>query len=435
MFLLNIAGSGHMTDVDVHIRRINAANAGDVDLRLSQTKTTATPIDLTSDNGGDGDNYVGTIFDDSASIDVEAYAAPFTARLRPEEPLSVFINVPVAGLWTLRVDDDNGPGGGSPRDTTLVTWGITVKSAGCVDPDGDVIYSTIDNCPDNGNVGQQDRDQDGPGDACDTDDDADGTPDANDACSLGVTGVGDDLDGDGCKAGEDGDDDGDGKPDAEDPCAAGATGAGDDLDGDGCKSGEDSDDDGDGKPDADDACAAGEVGPGADGDGDGCKDSEDADDDNDGKTDANDRCPTGAVGTAPDRDGDGCSDGEDTDNDDDGVLDATDACRLLSGPGPVGCPVLPRAVTLTYSPRTRKFAGRVTGQNLGPCAIGQLVRLRQVRKGPDPQVGKTLRTSSKGRFSVRRRVGKGRYYAEVSAATVRDVVLCAATKSKSVSVR
>jgi hypothetical protein len=47
-----------------------------------------------------------------------------------------------------------------------------------VDTDGDGILDSVDNCPTVGNPNQLDFDVDGEGDACDTDDDGDGMPDA-----------------------------------------------------------------------------------------------------------------------------------------------------------------------------------------------------------------------------------------------------------------
>ena len=215
------------------------------------------------------------------------------------------------------------------------------------DFDGDNVGSS-DNCPDTYNPGQLDYNNNGDGDACDSDDDSDGIEDTSDLCPRGVMGWTSnelsDYDSDGCKdiGEEDLDDDNDGKPDITDACPVGLIGAGNDLDGDGCKDYEDSDDDGDLVRDESDLCSEGEIdwssGTLTDHDGDGCKDehSEDADDDNDGINDMADSCPRGAVNWPSnmntDFDGDGCKDGfEDEDDDNDGISNIVDECPKSFG--------------------------------------------------------------------------------------------------------
>ena len=64
------------------------------------------------------------------------------------------------------------------------------------DNDKDAINSSYDNCSSAANQGQSDVDRDGAGDACDTDDDGDGVPDASDAFPLNIE-ASVDTDGDG----------------------------------------------------------------------------------------------------------------------------------------------------------------------------------------------------------------------------------------------
>ena len=85
----------------------------------------------------------------------------------------------------------------------------TNTNSGPADTDGDGISDNTDNCPSVNNPGQNNTDGDTQGNACDDDDDNDGTPDASDAFPL--------------DASEDTDSDGDGIGDNADPTPNGET--------------------------------------------------------------------------------------------------------------------------------------------------------------------------------------------------------------------
>ncbi len=240
-------GAGTVTGVTVTMNVDHPAD-GEV---VATFKRGSTTVPLVTHRGGSGANFVDTTFDDTAGTAISAGSAPFTGSFRPESPLGVLEFGPAAGDWTFTVGDDGAGGGGG----TFVSWGLTVTSSLCVDPDADVIYSALDNCPDVANVGQEDyTPSDGEGDACDADDDNDAFDDTVDACPRGTIGAGPDFDRDGCQDEEDPDDDDDGVADAADACPQAAIGPGGDTDGDGCKDFEDTDDDGDGVADTADNC-------------------------------------------------------------------------------------------------------------------------------------------------------------------------------------
>ena len=465
-----IHGDGTVSAVTVHIRRLNHPTDSELDISLINDSQA---VDLSTGNGGSGDNYVDTLFDQQANAPITTGAAPFTGSFTPEESLFAMRGSPVDSVWILAVINDGANSG------TLVSWGVKVSAGLCPDLDSDAVYDTIDNCDSTDNPGQENYDSDSAGDACDTDDDNDAVVDSADRCAQGVRGpagtAAPDFDQDGCKNGEDTDDDDDGVADTADACPRGDIGVGADRDSDGCKDSEqadddsdgvldpaddcpqgevgvaadhdadgcsdaeDPDDDNDGVADAADACAQGTVGIAADHDGDGCRDAEDADGDNDGVANAADRCPAGAVGAAQDRDGDGCADAspEDTDDDGDTVPDATDKCPLVAGAAPFGCPLTARTVRLKVkrAGAVFSFTGSLTGTAVRSCLSKQRIAVRRIQGGPDPRLGKGLRTSLKGKFKLRHKAPAGRYYAYAPVLTLANRTTCAAASSKPVRIR
>jgi hypothetical protein len=268
-----------------------------------------------------------------------------------------------------------------------VYLGLVTYQGPLVDEDGDGVHDPDDNCPGVPNAGQEDRDGDGVGDACEVDSDGDGLDD-NDEGRVGTDPQDADSDDDGVPDGDEGGGLGGGEP-------AGGGPAGD-LDRDGAINARDTDSDGDGlldgteaglteadlgpdtdvgaggfvpdadpgtttnpyDPDTDDggvwdgdedadlngALDAGERDPNdpsddarADRDGDGLTDGQedgigtdpnDADSDDDGISDDDEGDPEG------DPDGDGVINARDTDSDGDGLLDGTEAGLTEADLGP-----------------------------------------------------------------------------------------------------
>lgn len=85
---------------------LNINHTWDSDLDVFLIGPGGQTSELTTDNGGLGDNYTGTVFDDAASTSITAGTAPFTGTYQPETPLSVFNGVNPNGNWTLQITDD-----------------------------------------------------------------------------------------------------------------------------------------------------------------------------------------------------------------------------------------------------------------------------------------------------------------------------------------
>ncbi len=176
--------------------------------------------------------------------------------------------------------------------------GVFLRGTLIADTDGDGVVDGTDNCPTITNADQLDTDNDGVGNACDTDDDGDGIDDGTDNCPLAANPSQADTDGDGV--------------------------------GDACDTNTDTDSDG--IDDGADNCPTVANTNQLDTDGDGMGDACDTDSDNDGIGDSSDNCPLVANALQLDTDHDGIGDACDTDDDGDGIDDGTDNCLLVANP-------------------------------------------------------------------------------------------------------
>ena len=103
---------------------LNITHLYDNDLSIYLTSPSGIESVLSMGNGGSGDNYINTIFDDNASISINDTnaSAPFTGSFIPESPLSIFTGENPNGIWTLKVID--GISGDSGR---IESWAITIE--------------------------------------------------------------------------------------------------------------------------------------------------------------------------------------------------------------------------------------------------------------------------------------------------------------------
>jgi len=118
-----VVSGGTISDVNVTLGQVNHTYDADLDIYIKHPDGTERM--LSTDNGGAGDNYISTVFDDEAATAVTSGAAPFTGSYRPEATLSIFDGKAAAGTWTLRIYDD------ARGDTgTLQAWSITICTGG-----------------------------------------------------------------------------------------------------------------------------------------------------------------------------------------------------------------------------------------------------------------------------------------------------------------
>jgi gliding motility-associated-like protein len=102
---------------------LNITHTWDSDLDIFLRCPNGTQIELSTDNGGAGDNYTNTCFSMSAATLVTAGAAPFNGTFIPEQSFNLLNGCNVNGNWQLVILDDLGGDVG-----TLTNWSITFNN-------------------------------------------------------------------------------------------------------------------------------------------------------------------------------------------------------------------------------------------------------------------------------------------------------------------
>ncbi len=116
---------------------INAIHPWVSDLEFSLIAPDGTIIPLSIGNGGDGDNYTNTCFEQDAQQSITAASAPFTGNFRPQGQLGLVNNGQNGnGTWTLHVLD-NYPFADAG---SLLNWNITFSN----DPAGYFAFAASD---------------------------------------------------------------------------------------------------------------------------------------------------------------------------------------------------------------------------------------------------------------------------------------------------
>ncbi len=94
------------------------------DLRIFLRAPNGALLELSTNNGGSGDNYTNTCFSPTATTFIQAGTPPFTGFFRPEGMWSVLNNTPINGNWTLVASD----GFGINDMGRINWWSITFNS-------------------------------------------------------------------------------------------------------------------------------------------------------------------------------------------------------------------------------------------------------------------------------------------------------------------
>jgi len=98
----------HSNIIKVNFTMTQLIHTYDGDVTFALRSPSGTEVILSANNGGSGDNYINTVFNDSATTPIASGTAPFTGTFTPTGPLSAFNGQDPYGWWRLRVNDNAG---------------------------------------------------------------------------------------------------------------------------------------------------------------------------------------------------------------------------------------------------------------------------------------------------------------------------------------
>ncbi len=115
--------TGATTNIqDVNVT-VNITHTCDAELQISLFSPAGTMVPLSLFNGGCGNNYTGTVFDDEAFAAISLGSAPFNASFQSEFlELSSLDGENANGLWTLNVADNQTDATG-----TIDSWSLEIQ--------------------------------------------------------------------------------------------------------------------------------------------------------------------------------------------------------------------------------------------------------------------------------------------------------------------
>jgi subtilisin-like proprotein convertase family protein len=107
---------------------INITHTYDSDLNIRLTAPTGEFVELSTNNGGSGDNYVNTVFRADATASITSGTAPFTGVYLPEGSFNAFNGVNADGTWILRICDQALTDVGTLNSSTMTFVPITPET-------------------------------------------------------------------------------------------------------------------------------------------------------------------------------------------------------------------------------------------------------------------------------------------------------------------
>ena len=97
---IKIIDNGIINDYDLNL---TVYHTNDSDIYIILVRSGSSQIQLSTGNGGNGQNYFNTTFDDESEIAITEGVPPFIGSYRPEMPLSNYDKLSIAGEWVLRI--------------------------------------------------------------------------------------------------------------------------------------------------------------------------------------------------------------------------------------------------------------------------------------------------------------------------------------------
>jgi subtilisin-like proprotein convertase family protein len=133
--------TGTLTDINVLINMTHTWVA-DMEFRLVGPNG-STIVNLITQRGGSGDNFVNTVLDDQAAGTIASGTAPFTGSFRPEQPLSVYNGSDPNGVWTLQARDRASGDIGVLQNWSLIITDSSAEPVAVTDAAGNYVLSGL----------------------------------------------------------------------------------------------------------------------------------------------------------------------------------------------------------------------------------------------------------------------------------------------------